>query len=71
MTWWVLSAKKEETRLKRARALIELSARGKQIPQFLRPAARLRRSIQRALLALHGSGGVAEGYDPKAASPRR
>jgi uncharacterized protein YdeI (YjbR/CyaY-like superfamily) len=39
-TWWVLSAKKEETRLKRARALIELSASGKQIPQFLRPAAR-------------------------------
>jgi len=70
-TWWVLSAKKEETRLKRARTLIELSARDKQIPQFLRPAARSRRSIQRALLALHGSGGVAEGYDPKAASPRR
>jgi uncharacterized protein YdeI (YjbR/CyaY-like superfamily) len=71
VTWWVLSAKKEETRLKRARALIELSARGKQIPQFLRPAARSRRSSQRALLALRGSGGVAEGYDPKAASPRR
>jgi uncharacterized protein YdeI (YjbR/CyaY-like superfamily) len=70
-TWWVLSAKKEETRLKRARALIELSARGKQIPQFLRPKARSRRSSQRALLALRGSGGVAEGYDPKAASPRR
>ena len=70
-TWWVLSAKKEETRLKRARTLIELSARDKQIPQFLRPAARSRRSIQRALLAPHGSGGVAEGYDPKAASPRR
>jgi uncharacterized protein YdeI (YjbR/CyaY-like superfamily) len=70
-TWWVLSAKKEETRLKRARALIELSARGKQIPQFLRLKARSRRSSQRALLALRGSGGVAEGYDPKAASPRR
>jgi uncharacterized protein YdeI (YjbR/CyaY-like superfamily) len=36
-TWWVVSAKKEETRLKRARTLIELSARGKLIPQFLRP----------------------------------
>src|SRR5207302_443189 len=71
VTWWVLSAKKEETRLKRARALIELSARSKQIPQFLRPAARSRRSNQRALLALRASGGVAEGYDPKAASPRR
>ena len=71
VTWWVLSAKKEETRLKRARALVELSARGKQIPQFLHPAARSRRSSQRGLLALRGSGGVAEGYDPKAASPRR
>jgi len=71
VTWWVLSAKKEETRLKRARALIELSARSKQIPQFLRPAARSRRSNQRALLALRASGGVAEGYDPKRVSPRR
>jgi uncharacterized protein YdeI (YjbR/CyaY-like superfamily) len=35
-TWWVLSAKKEETRVKRARALIELSAKGSLIPQFLR-----------------------------------
>jgi len=69
--WWVLSAKQEETRLKRARTLVELSARGKQIPQFLRPAAQSRGSSQRALLALRGSGGVAEGYDPKAASPRR
>jgi uncharacterized protein YdeI (YjbR/CyaY-like superfamily) len=48
VTWWVLSTKKKETRLKRARALVELSARGKQIPQFLRPAARSRRSSQRA-----------------------
>jgi uncharacterized protein YdeI (YjbR/CyaY-like superfamily) len=48
VTWWVLGAKKEETRLKRARALIELSARGKQIPQFLRPATGSRRSSQRA-----------------------
>jgi len=69
--WWVLSAKKEETRLKRARTLIELSAKGGLLPQFLRPAARSGRSSQRALLALRGSGGVAEGYDPKAASPRR
>jgi uncharacterized protein YdeI (YjbR/CyaY-like superfamily) len=35
-TWWVLSAKREETRLKRARRLVELSARGELIPQFLR-----------------------------------
>jgi uncharacterized protein YdeI (YjbR/CyaY-like superfamily) len=34
-TWWVISAKKEETRLKRARTLIELSAKGKLIPQFI------------------------------------
>jgi uncharacterized protein YdeI (YjbR/CyaY-like superfamily) len=35
-TWWVVSAKKEQTRLKRARTLIDLSARGELIPQFLR-----------------------------------
>lgn len=35
--WWVVSAKKEETRLKRLDALIELSARGRRIPQFTRP----------------------------------
>ena len=34
--WWVISAKKEETRLKRARTLIELSDSGKLIPQFVR-----------------------------------
>jgi uncharacterized protein YdeI (YjbR/CyaY-like superfamily) len=33
-TWWVISAKKEETRLKRVRTLIELSRSGKLIPQF-------------------------------------
>jgi uncharacterized protein YdeI (YjbR/CyaY-like superfamily) len=32
--WWVISAKKEETRLKRARTLIELSGQGELIPQF-------------------------------------
>lgn len=39
-TWWVISAKKEETRLKRVRTLIELSRAGKLIPQFTprRPA---------------------------------
>jgi uncharacterized protein YdeI (YjbR/CyaY-like superfamily) len=33
--WWVISAKKEETRLKRLNTLIELSQQGQQIPQFL------------------------------------
>jgi uncharacterized protein YdeI (YjbR/CyaY-like superfamily) len=32
--WWVISAKKEETRLKRAQTLIELSGQEKLIPQF-------------------------------------
>ena len=35
-TWWVISAKKEETRLQRAGTLIGLSAKGAWIPQFLR-----------------------------------
>jgi uncharacterized protein YdeI (YjbR/CyaY-like superfamily) len=40
-TWWVISAKKEETRLKRVQTLIELSGSGKLLPQFIRkPAAR-------------------------------
>ena len=34
--WWVISAKKEETRLKRAQTLIELSGKGELIPQFMR-----------------------------------
>jgi uncharacterized protein YdeI (YjbR/CyaY-like superfamily) len=32
--WWVLSAKQEETRLKRLDKLIQYSARGERIPQF-------------------------------------
>jgi len=32
--WWVLSAKKEETRLKRLDKLIDDSAQGRTIPQF-------------------------------------
>jgi uncharacterized protein YdeI (YjbR/CyaY-like superfamily) len=35
--WWVVSAKKEETRLKRLESLIEYSAQGRLIPQFIRP----------------------------------
>jgi uncharacterized protein YdeI (YjbR/CyaY-like superfamily) len=34
--WWVISAKKEETRLKRAQTLIKLSVKGELIPQFTR-----------------------------------
>jgi uncharacterized protein YdeI (YjbR/CyaY-like superfamily) len=37
-TWWVISAKKEDTRMKRARTLVELSAKGEWIPQFIRKA---------------------------------
>lgn len=33
--WWVISAKKGETRIKRTQSLIELSGQGKQIPPFL------------------------------------
>lgn len=33
--WWVQSAKKEETRLRRLGELISLSARGERIPQFV------------------------------------
>ena len=32
--WWVLSAKKEETRLKRFNKLVDDSAEGRTIPQF-------------------------------------
>jgi uncharacterized protein YdeI (YjbR/CyaY-like superfamily) len=35
-SWWVLSAKKEETRLKRLDKLIEDSARGRTLPQYTR-----------------------------------
>jgi uncharacterized protein YdeI (YjbR/CyaY-like superfamily) len=34
--WWVLSAKKEETRIKRLEKLIEDSSQGLRIPQFTR-----------------------------------
>ena len=34
MIWWVISAKKEETRLSRTKMLIDLSARGERHPQF-------------------------------------
>jgi uncharacterized protein YdeI (YjbR/CyaY-like superfamily) len=38
--WWVVSAKKEETRASRLARLIELSAAGERIPQFTRRPAR-------------------------------
>jgi uncharacterized protein YdeI (YjbR/CyaY-like superfamily) len=38
-TWWVISAKKPETRAKRAQRLIELSNEGELIPQFIRRPA--------------------------------
>jgi uncharacterized protein YdeI (YjbR/CyaY-like superfamily) len=43
-TWWVISAKREETRLKRAQSLIGWCAKGKLLPQYTRtqPAKRAR-----------------------------
>jgi uncharacterized protein YdeI (YjbR/CyaY-like superfamily) len=38
--WWVVSAKKEETRLKRLETLIEDSAQGRLIKPFIRPKAK-------------------------------
>ena len=38
--WWVVSAKKDETRASRLLRLIELSAAGERIPQFARRKAR-------------------------------
>ena len=35
-SWWVMSAKKEETRLKRLSQLIEDSAKGRTIPPLTR-----------------------------------
>ena len=34
--WWVISAKQEETRLKRLMQLIEYSAKGQTLPQYTR-----------------------------------
>jgi uncharacterized protein YdeI (YjbR/CyaY-like superfamily) len=35
-TWWVLSARLEATRLKRAQTLVQLSAKARLIPAFIR-----------------------------------
>jgi uncharacterized protein YdeI (YjbR/CyaY-like superfamily) len=40
-TFWVMSAKKEETREKRLATLIEDSARGRTVPPLTRPTRRL------------------------------
>jgi uncharacterized protein YdeI (YjbR/CyaY-like superfamily) len=37
VSWWIVSAKREETRLKRLAELIEDSANGRAIKQYLRP----------------------------------
>jgi uncharacterized protein YdeI (YjbR/CyaY-like superfamily) len=42
--WWVISAKRQETRLKRAQILIELSGKGELIPQFTRAVPTIGRS---------------------------
>lgn len=39
-TWWVVSAKREETRLRRLAALIEDSANGRRLAQLTSPARR-------------------------------
>jgi len=39
-SWWVISAKKEETRLKRLAALIKDSAHQRTIPALIRPAGK-------------------------------
>jgi uncharacterized protein YdeI (YjbR/CyaY-like superfamily) len=39
-TWWVISAKREETRERRLDSLIETSARGERIPALTPPARR-------------------------------
>jgi uncharacterized protein YdeI (YjbR/CyaY-like superfamily) len=35
VSWWIVSAKKEETRLRRLQQLIEYSLKGERIPQYL------------------------------------
>jgi uncharacterized protein YdeI (YjbR/CyaY-like superfamily) len=45
VTWWVVSAKKEETRQRRLRTLIQDSAEGRLVGAFARPASRNRKSV--------------------------
>jgi uncharacterized protein YdeI (YjbR/CyaY-like superfamily) len=44
VTWWVISAKKEETRERRLASLIQTSARGERIPALVSPSRRARRA---------------------------
>ena len=56
--WWVVCAKKEETRMKRLEELVGLSAAGRRIPGFDRPAPRTdRRSGCAKGLRLRRTGG--------------
>jgi uncharacterized protein YdeI (YjbR/CyaY-like superfamily) len=50
VSWWIISAKREETRLKRLEKLIACSAQGKTIPEWL-PG----RSARRSRIAHRGS----------------
>jgi uncharacterized protein YdeI (YjbR/CyaY-like superfamily) len=45
-TWWVVSAKKDETRVRRLDVLIETSAKGLRLPQFTSPARKPGKSRQ-------------------------
>jgi uncharacterized protein YdeI (YjbR/CyaY-like superfamily) len=45
VTWWVVSAKKEETRQRRLRTLIQDSAGERLVGVFARPASRNRKSV--------------------------
>jgi uncharacterized protein YdeI (YjbR/CyaY-like superfamily) len=42
-TWWVISAKREETRSRRLATLIDLSAKGERIPALVSPTRRAER----------------------------
>ncbi|MGH2676515.1 MAG: YdeI/OmpD-associated family protein [Actinomycetota bacterium] len=45
-TWWVISAKREETRERRLDSLIETSARAERIPSLVSPSRRDRRKAR-------------------------
>ncbi|HEX2778182.1 MAG TPA: YdeI/OmpD-associated family protein [Gemmatimonadaceae bacterium] len=44
VTWWVMQAKKPETRARRLATLIAHSARGEPVPQYVRPGAKSARA---------------------------
>jgi len=47
-SWWVISAKREETRMKRLARLIDDSAHGRPIPHLARPGSTSRRTKPRS-----------------------